>query len=347
MRILFISAYPAWNKVSVNKMPSQHLYGMHELVDHYENTPNGQLRGILRSDVFDGGYVDFYLWKDGKKSVIKQIIEMKKLGNKYDLFYDSLNRCSIFLGILKKLGLFKTKLLTTMHHPPYRVQMLIANSDGYSFFSEGYRSIAENVCPQKSSKYYINEWMPDIRWYRLTEDETVTKDGFFIDNGKSHRDRKILIEAAEIAKVPVIYAANESDKIMSSTYAAPYTINLKDDFAIARKMRHYHALIIPIQKSDKIMIGPLGVTSFLDAIALNMPIVVSDNVFFSELIEKYQLGIVYETGNTLDLAKAMEKIYYDNEFLLRCKENMKKYADGCSMQKHAQILAKHISVMFE
>lgn len=46
MRILFVSDYAPWGKVARGKMPSQHLFGIHELVERYEFVGN-EVRGIL------------------------------------------------------------------------------------------------------------------------------------------------------------------------------------------------------------------------------------------------------------------------------------------------------------
>lgn len=46
MKILFISNYAPWFKVAERKMPSHHLFGINEMVDHYEKI-NGELRGFL------------------------------------------------------------------------------------------------------------------------------------------------------------------------------------------------------------------------------------------------------------------------------------------------------------
>ena len=46
MRILFVSNYAPWEKVARGEMPSQHLFGIHELVKHYKLVGN-EVRGIL------------------------------------------------------------------------------------------------------------------------------------------------------------------------------------------------------------------------------------------------------------------------------------------------------------
>ena len=35
MRILFVSNYNAWDKVGKGVMPSHHLFGVDEMIDHY------------------------------------------------------------------------------------------------------------------------------------------------------------------------------------------------------------------------------------------------------------------------------------------------------------------------
>lgn len=212
MRILCVSGYAAWDKVSQGKMPSHHLFGIHEMVSRYENKANG-LRGILKDDVFgESGYVDFFLWKSGKSNVFSQVKMLLRMSKEYDLIYDQLNRCSIYLGMFKKLGMLKCKLLTIMHHPPYNLQLKIFDSDGYVFFNDDYKSLAEKACPRKKDQYYVNEWMPDTQWYDgIPNDGNFQTDAFFIDNGKSRRDRECLIKAAETAKIRVDYAGTVNE----------------------------------------------------------------------------------------------------------------------------------------
>ncbi len=45
MRILFISNYNAWERIENGVMPSHHLFGVNEMIDHFE-TPDS---AILKS----------------------------------------------------------------------------------------------------------------------------------------------------------------------------------------------------------------------------------------------------------------------------------------------------------
>lgn len=311
MRILCVSGYAAWDKVSQRKMPSHHLFGIHEMIDHYEN--NNGLRGILKESVFgEAGYVDFFLWKSGKKNILSQVKILLKMSKEYDLIYDQLNRCSIYLGMVKKLGMMNCKLLTIMHHPPYAFQLKISNSDGYIFFNEDYKALAEKACPRKKKQYYVNEWMPDTKWYdEIPNDGFFQTEAFFIDNGKSRRDRECLIKAAEKARIRVDYAGIKSE---TEGYARAYSVDLKDDIGMVKRLRKYHAIIVPVLKNDKNKIGPLGITSFLDCIALELPIVASDNVCFAREIKENNLGVVYTTGAWKSLSAAMRELMDEKKY---------------------------------
>ena len=50
MRILFISNYNAWERIGDGVMPSHHLFGINEMIDHFE-TPDS---AILKSQCGGG-----------------------------------------------------------------------------------------------------------------------------------------------------------------------------------------------------------------------------------------------------------------------------------------------------
>lgn len=323
MKILIVSGYAAWNKVSQNLMPSHHLYGIHEMVDYYVEHGDS-IRGILKSNLFDGGYVDFYIWKGGKKNILPQIKELVKKSKHYDIVYDQLNRCSIFLGVLKKCGLYKTKLITVMHHPPYDIQLKVADSDAYIFFNNDYLALAKSANYRKQDKYFVNEWAPDIEWYKRAEKDYIPAptDARFIDTGKSRRDRKILLEVAEESKIRIDYAGelNQNDG-----FARSYCVDLKDDIGMIHRIMNYDVVLIPVQENKKNKIGPLGITSFLDCIALKKPVIASDNVCFAQEIETHRIGLLYKTGDKESFRNALKNISEDDCLYNELISNIEKY----------------------
>lgn len=323
MKILVVSGYPAWKKVSKGLMPSHHLFGIHEMINHYEDNKES-LRGFFKDEVFHEGYVDFYMWKSGKGNVLKQVYWLWKEGKKYDIVYDQLNRCSIFLGFLKKFGLFKTKLLTIMHHPPYDIQLKISDSDAYVFFNKDYLELAVKSCPKKKKRYFVNEWHPDYTWYEnnRTEESVVESDAFFIDTGKSKRDKALLIKAAEVTNIRVDYAGDHNDE---NGFARSYLVDLKDDIGMIKKLEKYKAVVIPVKKMKKNKIGPLGITSYLDCLALDLPVIASDNVCFAEEIVRNKLGLIYKTGDLEDLKVRLKQLNSDFELYDTCKQNIARF----------------------
>ena len=340
MKMLVVSGYPAWNKVSKGLMPSFHLFGVHELIDHYE-TIEGSIRGIFKDDVLGGGYVDFYLWNSGKKNIILQVCELKRKSKEYDIIFDQLNRCSIFLGVLKKVGLLKCKLLTVLHHPPYNVQLNVADSDAYIFFNEDFKALAEKAKPSKRNRYYVNEWHPDMKWYNKIMEEVTDKPGdvFFIDTGKSKRDRTVLLEAAKRSQIRVDYAGESNG---NEGLARPYAVDLKDDIGMIKRIMKYKAEVIPVWENPKNKIGPLGITSFMDCVALGIPVVASDNVCFAKDIKDNGLGLLYKTGDADSLATAMKRLSEDVDFYNSCREKLHSYANK-TVEEYSNILVEVIS----
>ena len=343
MRILYISGYDAWTQISEGRKPSHHLFGMHQLIDHYEKRDDGTIYGILKKHTIkniEKGEVDFYLWESVKKDILKHILFLIKESYKYDLIYDCLNKGSLWIGILKRLGIIKAKIITILHHPPYYISLLLEKSDAYVFFNEKYKKIATKERKSLANKYYINEWYPDSSWYDKIKKKTGFTDANFIDNGKTERDREMMISTAENSKIAIDYASNTSQTMK---YARPYKIDLSDYTDIAAKLKSYKAIVIPIKKFKKPTIGPLGITSFLDAIAIGCPVITSDNTCFAEDVLKNKLGITYLTGDKNSMESGLYKMQNDQSYYDECKKNMEKYREGKTIEKYACTLVEIIN----
>lgn len=344
MRILVVSGYNAWEKVSKELMPSHHLFGIHEMIDYYESI-DGNLRGVLKPEISKNGYVDFYLWKNGVKNIIKQIWHLVKIQKNYDVIYDQLNRCSIFLGFIKKIGLFSTNLITILHHPPYNIQLKISDSDAYVFFDEDYLNLALKANPRKKTKCFVNEWAPDYEWYEkaLNTYEAKENDAFYIDTGKSRRDRKLLIECANECKIRIDFAGDENQE---TGYARAYCVDLKDDIGMVHRIMNYHSVLIPVQENKKYKIGPLGITSYLDCLALRKPLIASDNVCFAKEITKNNIGILYKTGDKESFEEALEALFKNEERYMVLKNNISNYRPK-TMKDYSDQLLRIIDSIFD
>lgn len=287
-----------------------------------------------------GGYVDFYCVKPYSNypniiGMIFNALYVYKKSFQYDCIYDTLNTCSYILGKLKKARLLKTKLITIMHHPSYRKQLQSGESDAYIFFEKCYYDEAVKDCPAKKQKYHVNEWWPDTEWYKnILKDnyETIGKIDF-IDNGKTQRDHELVIKSCDSAKM---YCLMPESNEVKGIYIKEYKMNLKDDIEQVFRNKMAKVMLVPVQKQDKTL-GPIGITSFMDAVALNMPIICSNNTCFSQYVIQNKLGIVYTAGNFEELVEAMKK-FNDNKYYVKCVSNMKKFSQGKSINIYSSKL---------
>lgn len=128
---------------------------------------------------------------------------------------------------------------------------------------------------------------------------------------------------------------------MGGGYAKAYCVDLKDDIGMIKRLRKYHAIIVPVLRNDKNKIGPLGITSFLDCIALGLPIVASDNVCFANVIMENNLGLVYKTGDSQSLSTEMKKIM-DVKNYNDFRKSIIKFKQEKTMRKYAENLNRII-----
>lgn len=344
MRILYISGYDAWTQVSKGLEASHHLYGIHQLIERYEVRNDGSIYGVLKSNILKngkGGEVDFYQWPSVKKDVCSHIRFLLKNEKKYDLIYDCLNRGSIWIGLLKRFGLLKARIITVLHHPSsYWITLFMAKSDAYIFFNNTYKEIAVRMRSALESKFYVNEWYPDTKWYQSVQKTDKFTDAFFIDNGKSERDRELMISVAQKEKIAIDYAGNSSQV---QGYARSYKVGSCSHTDIAGKLKSYGCVVIPIKNFEGKIIGPLGITSFLDCIALGIPVITSDNTCFANEVKRYNLGISYRTGEAKDLADALQKMHNDVEFYQNCKKAILQYREGRTIDVYSNNLAQIIN----
>lgn len=103
-------------------------------------------------------------------------------------------------------------------------------------------------------------------------------------------------------------------------------------FRIKRKILRYTALF----HCDIYIFG--GLTSYMDALALQMPIIASDNVSFAWEIDEYGLGLLYKTGDIESLKAAIRKLHGDENFFKACKENIAEYIMHSNIKEYSKQL---------
>ena len=95
--------------------------------------------------------------------------------------------------------------------------------------------------------------------------------------------------------------------------------------AFPRKLHLYEKRRVR-QNKDTIPNDPCGLTSFMDAIALGMPVICSDNTAVAEFIQANDLGRVYTTGSIDSAIDAFLQMMDDDVYSM-CKRNMMSYRE--------------------
>lgn len=342
MRILFVSDYAAWLPVSRGEMPSNHLFGIHQRIERYYTDSNGDIHGELSNG---GGQVDFYLidkyqmfpWSISR--VIHSLIIWLK-SFRYDVILDAVNQCRLLL-VLNRLHLLPCKIVTILHHPPFYLEEELGKADAYLFFSKNTMQHDARVVPSKEKAFFLNEWGPDSSWYPVVP---VGKQEFICcDDGKTQRDiflEKQVIEKLKIKslatyyseyteKLPVSFTKDFFAKIIN---AKIMFIPIKKD-AFPRKLHAYERRRVR-QNKDTIPNDPCGLTSFMDAVALGMPVICSDNTAVAEFVLENDLGRVYSAGNVESAIKAFSQLLNDDIYRI-CKENITRYRESHSIEAYS------------
>lgn len=304
--------------------PGHHLFGVNELIE----TKKYNVEYLLISPKnYNNKILKLF-------SLIPMWIKMYYKASKYDIVYGAADFTVDFLGIMKKIRLFKPTLITIFHHPPFNLRMKIAQYNHIIYLGHDAAQKAKQKVPKKNKNISFLQWGPDLTFYRnnvktpnyiKSQEHAIS----FISNGKTKRDHEIFVSAIEDLKIDGL--------IVSDKNSIPSNYNKKDclytkifyqdkpnDKTMVHLLNKYSVLVIPTYKS-KNLLGPIGLTSFLDAIALGMPMITADNTVFAKIIEDNKLGLVYEAGNLNSLEKAMNTFINDRSLIYQLGENAYKF----------------------
>lgn len=232
-----------------------------------------------------------------------------------------------YLGVLKKLHLLRPKLIVVLHHPPFSRVLKYCKFNTILFLSKPhYKQL------HIKNSYYF-PWGCDIDFYKnhhLVKTD-IPKSISFISNGYTNRDNETLVKAAVFSQNKLFYTSKKIIECDNSPYVYHCSNYFKTDLEILNIMQSYDVLVIPLYKSSE-MLGTVGLTSFMDAVGMQMPVIVASNSPISELVEENEIGLIYEAGNFVDLSTKMKAIS-NLENYIRFYKNMGIYASKISLRK--------------
>ncbi len=226
----------------------------------------------------------------------------------------------------KKLGLKKYRIISVVHHPASRLKM-VDLYDRLIFIS---KVAYEKYSCRGNAEYLF--WGPDLDFYNsnIVNEPDIKYD--FIAAGKTHRDY-MLFRQAFASRIDRIAIFGENDpKNNEISYR-----NLIEQY------RHSRFIAIPMRKMPRDNAILIGLTSFVDALGMGLPILMSDNSLIGIDIEKLNIGYVYRAGDLKDLVDTLKK--YDNlspEEYQQMRVNCKEFAEENSFVKFSNRICELI-----
>lgn len=293
------------------KHPGHILYGL----THFEN--NGVECVLHRYRRFSGrARLMFYN--------LSQILFCRE---KFDAVYGT-----SFLGLellifLRALGIYR-KPIIIWHHTA------IVSSDSWlrneisRFFYKGIdlmflfsRSLIEESLKTgkvRRGKLKLIHWGADIEFYdHILEESNGQKSDRFVSTGKENRDFAILLQAfsqtAANLQVFISKASGNTDywaqyaKFVENHNCPHIQVEFVEGiipYQLAKEVARSSVVVVACQRFNY----TLGLTTVVEAMALGLPIITTDNPWFEMDIEKSGAGFCIDYGDTAGWVKAIQEL---------------------------------------
>lgn len=316
-KLLYINNYNCTN-IRTNDNPDNHLWGADYLSDYYDvvcaKIPESIIKKKFKgSETINNLYKSFIL-----------LLRYYKIPNVYAACGD----LSTGFAFANRFHLGHRNLFQIQHHGTRKILC----HTGYNrlifisqCISDYYNSITNKI---------TISWGGSLEFAkRYRENKEIDYD--FISAGKTGRDHDLLITATSRnkgCKTVIVTGDNHAENIPENVTiysSGDKKLNSLKAEDVFRLYSHTKFIVIPVisqsQNNFKIL---AGLTSFVDAVVMHKPILISDNTNMGIDFEKLGIGLVYKHEDADDMAKKMEIMLNmsDSEYTIMC-ENMAKYAE--------------------
>ena len=306
MKILFIMNYNIerdwhlWQTAQNLEIPAQSLWGLTHL------SVNGLEVDLLPYQKYP------LLKKIGAKLKLgdldQQIRAVLCQGN-YDLVYSSGPNDTVFLSLLKHLGIFRKPLVVKLERPfrdtavnRFLAKILVQGHDKVLCLSQRLYDQLRNDYQIPADKLGALEWGPHLPSYRATHDlATDSHDhSFLISAGGERRDYSTLVSAFQGIEFPLrVYCTGKSapdpDRVPPNVSVFYSDRVEKKTLTLPQLLEQYYrsyAIAIPldIPPHKASYSNSYGFTSLLDAMALGKAVLMTRNQQIDIDIEKEKIG---------------------------------------------------------
>ncbi|TFD86126.1 hypothetical protein [Cryobacterium serini] len=216
-----------------------------------------------------------------------------------DTIYAADQRTALLLGIMKRLRLIQASYLVVVHHAPrfaWEKASLSGASHIFVLSARTLEVLTGALTSPPAPPVTIAPWGPHLGSPLYRRNKKVSVDLDFIAAGKTNRDYANLREAAQIGKLSgIIY-----DGVGKSEYKDGVPTPTQGPFNYAEvvaSMMRARCVVIPLLDL-KVM---AGLTEVADAIALDLPLIVSRSEAFPYDLEANETGCFIEHGSAEEL----------------------------------------------
>lgn len=310
-KLLYINDYACApeivEKCRCGQYPESHLWGIKEYVD--KNGAQSLYWCQVRKPV-------------GRLRYLKHLLELLRIFLRYrgcDVIYSALPGYEWLFLLAKKMGIKKFRVITVVHHPGSRL-LLLGMYDKLIFIS---RAAYERFSHLPNVEYLF--WGACLKSTGVDK-LRQTPEFDFVSAGKTHRDYELMKS--------VMDAQNIRYKIFGAKSST------ENEITYSELMRFYEKskfICIPMKVVKPVNSVLIGLTSFVDAIALGIPVLMSDNSLIGVDVEGLGLGKIYKTGNTADFETQMLSLMEltDEEYTAMC-ENCLDFSRENSFEKFSK-----------
>lgn len=327
MKILCINGYQLEQDPHKYQIPYQHCWG----VDYLREKGNS-----VDTIVYDG------FSPNRISNLINRILFNLKLLHKsrnYDIILSFYSPIIDILGIFKRIGLTNIKLFTFVHH--FGKSWQVNSSFNKIFFiSKPVMRLYDN----KGLKLKFIEWGPDLDFYdHYIKKSEINNKLCFVSNGRTNRDIDIIRKAChETESSLIIMESNrlliDDEIILERKQKTGLLINRPQ---MVEYMNKAQVSLISVKK-DFSKTSLCGLNSFIEALALGQPIIMSDNTNIEVDIEKLKIGLLYKAGDLADLIDKINFFKNNPHLINEYSKNARKYAESHSYIHYCQDLYNSI-----
>ena len=356
IRVLFVNTYDmhdAKRLFTIGCWPSQHLFGTLELEKSYgmEIITLQHARYPILNKIgawFDIPFLD---------QELRTLISLSKCDIVYAPYAATNTR---LLAFFKHIGLIHKPVLILVHQDLFGkpsgnrlkhwlAKYLIASYDALLFFSSSMkRALIQTYSFDPlmvENRFGVTLWGTDPDFYAPYLDNTVPAErGFILTSGHTGRDFDLVVRIARRINFPFkIYCRDDS-------FPAEALVDKPDNVEILCGTFPFNEICDAHKRARMVLIplredynGMMGLTSFLDALAIGRVIVMTRNRNFDIDLHKENIGIGVEPNTDDAWVVSINSILYDFDRLRKMELNARRLAvDRINMEAFAQDVATAI-----